>query len=274
MPNGGTITIATATSIQPSPANPANRQEFASLTVADTGSGIPQDVLKKIFEPFFTTKPLGKGTGLGLATVERTARENHGNIDVTSTLGRGTTFKLLFPIVSAPVEERRDKPTETDFFARDERIVLLVEDESEVRAVTKRVLMAAGYNVLDCGSCLRALDLWTVLKEQVGLLILNVSLTEGFSAHEFVREVRKENPRLPILYTTSDLAYAPPDKHSKAFTRPCAPGLLLAGVKQLLRENEPIVPNISSATGTATVTFDQEVTSNTFSDERHSNRPA
>lgn len=147
MPGGGTLSIHTSEVADPELA-PGSDQErnWIRLTVGDTGSGMPPEVRERIFEPFFTTKPVGKGTGLGLATVYGIVQQCRGRISVDSAVGRGTTFVVDFPRREAPaapgataVAPKLVGGTET---------VLLVEDEATVRGFAEATLTSAGYTVL------------------------------------------------------------------------------------------------------------------------------
>ncbi len=116
------------------------------LSVTDTGIGMTEEVKAHIFEAFFTTKPSGKGTGLGLATCQTIVQQSGGHIDVTSELGKGSTFRIYFPRVDQPAAEAAAIPSGT--VRRGTETLLLVEDERAVRHMARRVLAAQGYEVL------------------------------------------------------------------------------------------------------------------------------
>ncbi len=177
--------------------------DYIALEVADTGGGIPPDILPKIFEPFFTTKEVGKGTGLGLSTVYGIVKQSGGYIFADSKLGQGTTFTIYLPVHSAPTPSptkvvtpmRRDeKPT--DLWGTG--TILLVEDEDMVRAVAERALSRQGYTVLTAEHGEAALELLARC-ERPDLLISDVvmPLMDGPT---MVRHVRSRYPDLPILF--------------------------------------------------------------------------
>ena len=138
MPHGGTLTIATRALAE-------GQTRGIALTVADTGTGIPADVLPNIFEPFFTTKGPDKGTGLGLATVREVAQRNGGRIKVISKLAEGTTFVLWLPAADGEIYHTTQLTTQVAA-GRGEH-VLVIEDDPRVREGTRRILVGAGYAV-------------------------------------------------------------------------------------------------------------------------------
>jgi CheY-like chemotaxis protein len=193
------------------------------------------EVQRRIFEPFFTTKPLGKGTGLGLSAVDRAIKENDGEIEIVSNVGQGTVFKLMFPIVSQAPISRDEAPAATDLESSDDRIIVLVEEDPHIRAATKRILTSAGYNALECRSALRAIELCGGLKDQIGLIIADVSLPDGFSGMELAAELRRTRPALRVLFTTGNPLQLPAEnENTETVTKPCKPEKLLSAVKKLL----------------------------------------
>ena len=149
MPGGGQLLIKTESLLLGE--NAAGYPEltpgpYLCLTVADTGCGMTADVLEHAFDPFFTTKEVGKGTGLGLASVYGVVTQHRGTVRVYSEPGLGTSFRILLPVVSRPVESVR--PTGVAPRARDHETVLLAEDEPLVRDLTTRALEAAGYRTI------------------------------------------------------------------------------------------------------------------------------
>jgi two-component system cell cycle sensor histidine kinase/response regulator CckA len=159
MPRGGQLVITTGltnvdtayTQTHPE----ARAGEFVCLTVRDTGTGIVPEHLPRIFESFFTTKETGKGTGLGLATVCRIVKQHHGWVEVSSQVGVGTTFKLLFPALAPKCRPAAAAETEPELHGGIETI-LLVEDDNAVRLTTRRVLERFGYKVCEAVGALKA----------------------------------------------------------------------------------------------------------------------
>ncbi len=198
MPGGGTLRIET----DDLDAATAWRQGVTSgasvaLTVSDTGVGIAEEVRERVFEPFFTTKDPGQGTGLGLATVYATVRQAGGRIRLLSEPGRGTTFRILFPLVDADVDEPRspaaDSPA-TDVRAR----ILLVEDEASVRDLVSRILVAAGHDVVAAADGREALRLATTADPPIELLVSDVVMP-GMSGLQLARELRARVPGIRIV---------------------------------------------------------------------------
>src|SRR5581483_1088807 len=187
MPGGGRLTlevqcldlVAPLTESQVS--LPPGR--YAVLSVADTGHGMDQETLQRIFEPFFTTKEMGKGTGLGLATVYGVVKQSHGEITVSSALGRGTTFRVYLPRVDPPsVANRPEAAGETRSVAGAESI-LLVEDELAVRVLAREALREHGYRVQEASHGAEALRLWQDAREPIDLLITDLVMP-GMSGRE------------------------------------------------------------------------------------------
>src|SRR5206468_8977323 len=122
--------------------------EFVCLTVQDTGCGIPPEILPRIFEPFFTTKSVGKGTGLGLATVFGIVSQHHGWIELESRTGEGTTVKVFLPASAGSAASAGDEPGGITL-RRGSGTILLVEDESALRGLTRILLEEYGYRALE-----------------------------------------------------------------------------------------------------------------------------
>ena len=193
MPDGGTVTIG-ARNVALDEAPLAG--DFVAIDVADTGFGIPSDVLDKIFEPFFTTKPIGKGTGLGLSQVHGFAHQAGGTVRVASELGKGTTFTILLPRGNeAPSQEMTGEPA-----FRGSGTVLLVEDNPDVALVSIGLLEQLGYQVrrvADAEAALREIESNGV--DFVFSDIVMPGKMDGLTLAHHLREIR---PGLPILLAT------------------------------------------------------------------------
>ena len=175
--------------------------DYSTLSISDTGSGIPAAVLGKVFEPFFTTKEVGKGTGLGLSTVYGIVKQSGGFIFADSKVGEGTKFTIYLPVhqvevSSAAAAKASVKPTEEELWGTG--TILLVEDEPMVRSVAERALTRHGYKVVTATNGEEALEL-LASGEEIALLVSDVvmPLMDGPT---MVREARKSRPRLPILF--------------------------------------------------------------------------
>ncbi|AMV29198.1 Blue-light-activated protein [Gemmata sp. SH-PL17] len=200
MPTGGRLTIETrALTVVPGDAACPDVEPggYAQLNVSDTGSGMTDEVKARIFEPFFTTKEQGKGTGLGLATVYGIVKTYGGHIDVHSEVGAGTTFKLLFPVVTQ--EAPRSAAAETASAPRGAETVLLVEDDAGVRGVAKIALRTHGYEVLeaDCGA-----DAVRVIARHPGVIHLLITdvVMPGVGGREVAEAVRARYPGVKVVY--------------------------------------------------------------------------
>ncbi len=161
--------------------------DYVLLSVSDNGSGMAKETMQNIFEPFFTTKEMGKGTGLGLATVYGIAKQNMGFIDVQSELCRGTTFHIHLPRTHVPVSEEQSSQ-ETDENLRGTETVLLVEDEESVLQLSKRILEQLGYAVLAAENPLDALELARSHSGRIDLLLTDV-IMPGMNGKEFTEKL-------------------------------------------------------------------------------------
>ena len=174
--------------------------DYTGLRVTDTGTGIPQNIIGKIFEPFFTTKEVGKGTGLGLSTVYGIVKQSGGFIFADSQLRKGTTFSIYLPVHRGqPVETtRKSKAKDKASELWGSGTVLLVEDETMVRAVAERALTRHGYTVLSAENGEAALEILD-REDKIDLMISDVVMPT-MDGPTTVRAARKMHPNLPILF--------------------------------------------------------------------------
>jgi two-component system cell cycle sensor histidine kinase/response regulator CckA len=210
MANGGMFAIRTRNVTEREVARLANPGmtvgEYVLIEVEDTGTGMPPEVLTKIFEPFFTTKDVGKGTGLGLATVYGIIKQSSGFIFPESTPGRGTTFRIYLPRaqVTADSEAAALKATKKEATPDDltgTATVLIVEDEDMVRSVAVRSLTRLGYRVLEAGNGYEALDVLAEATNTVDIVVSDVVMPE-MDGPTFLKEVRKTRPDLKIIFVS------------------------------------------------------------------------
>jgi len=204
MPNGGKITIETANidldeaAVQPYPDLPPG--PYVVLAVSDTGHGMDRAVKARLFEPFFTTKEVGKGTGLGLATVYGIVKQSGGHIAVYSEPGHGTTFKIYLPCVNEPYSEMMRRAI-TPEPPRGAGTVLLVEDEPSVRRASRRFLEEHGYKVLEAVDGGDAIRLCERHEGPLDLVITDVVMP-GMSGRELGERVARLRPETPVLYVS------------------------------------------------------------------------
>ena len=175
--------------------------DYVAICVADTGTGMTEDVRAKVFEPFFTTKEIGKGSGLGLSQVLGFAKQSGGGVRIESRVGEGTSIRIFLPRTKAKAEER--SPSAPAIAAHKDAPaarILLVDDDHAVREVTSTTLRDLGYTVVEAGSGGAALDILT-REPTIDLLIIDFAMP-GMSGAEVARQVRAKRPTLPILFIT------------------------------------------------------------------------
>jgi PAS domain S-box-containing protein len=171
------------------------------LHVADTGCGIAPEILPRIFEPFFTTKEVGKGTGLGLATVYGIVQQHRGKITVQSEPGKGTTFSIGFP-AGAQAKTSRTAGGLKPALPQGKETILLVEDEQPLRAFVSSLLQRCGYTVLEAGSGPAALKLWERHHDQIALLFTDIIMPDDLNGLELGRRMLAQKPGLKIIHTS------------------------------------------------------------------------
>ncbi len=218
MPEGGILTLAIAPAIADE-ATAARHHgvspgRFIRLSVSDTGVGIPPDIAGQIFEPFFTTKGLGRGTGLGLATVQGIVAQSGGWVQVDSKPGAGTTFQVHLPVAAEEASAVAEAPPVA--VAGGSEMILLVEDEEQVRNVAGRMLRDLGYVVLELASPHPALALDATTLAAVDLLVTDVVLP-GLSGVRLDSVVRQRQPGLRTLFVSG---FAPDAALGERLKRP------------------------------------------------------
>ncbi|MBN1475716.1 PAS domain S-box protein [Candidatus Sumerlaeota bacterium] len=217
MPEGGRLSIATrAVTVDPeSPLGEAMERggECVLLRVEDTGCGIEEGDLSHIFEPFFTTKEVGRGTGLGLATVFGIVKQHGGQIDVHSTVGQGARFDIHFPVEESELEFPGGEES-TAVYGGSETI-LMAEDDPMVRNLTVRTLERAGYKVIATCDGEEALQIFEEFADEIDLVLLDVIMPKmsGRAAHARMRVI---DPQMRVLFVSG---YDPSATHAEAFER-------------------------------------------------------
>ncbi len=175
--------------------------QFVCVSKTDTGSGIPPENLQRIFEPFFTTKEVGKGTGLGLATVYGIVKQHRGWIEVDSTVGKGTTFRVYIPYAGSEHVEA-EEPTTQITIRGGRETVLLVEDEKPVRELVSRVLQKYGYKILEANNGIEALQIWNQHKDEISLLFTDLVMPDNMNGRELAEKLLTERPGLKVIFTS------------------------------------------------------------------------
>ncbi|MEI7685715.1 MAG: response regulator [Planctomycetota bacterium] len=203
MPRGGKLTIETAqVELDDEYVRhhlDARPGHYVSLQVSDTGYGMTPEVKARIFEPFFTTKEVGKGTGLGLATVFGIVKQSDGSISVYSEVGMGTTFKILLPAVDDLAASPAEKPVVTGSPGKE--TILFVEDEENIREFTRHILESNGYVVLTANNGKEAIEIFDASQAAIDLVLTDVVMPE-MGGRELVDHLRQKSPGIKVVFTS------------------------------------------------------------------------
>jgi PAS domain S-box-containing protein len=203
MPQGGQLTLGTCNvelddtyadahvGVAPGP--------YVQLSVSDTGCGMDEATQAHLFEPFFTTKGVGKGTGLGLATVYGIVKQSGGHIEVYSEVEHGTTFKVYLPPVEAPLTAGAKSPADAPPFPAGHETLLLVEDEDAVRVITRHVLERCGYIVLEAQGGKEAIQICEEYRNAIHLLVTDVVMPH-MSGRQLAEQLKQLHPEMKVLY--------------------------------------------------------------------------
>jgi two-component system, cell cycle sensor histidine kinase and response regulator CckA len=183
--------------------------QYVLLEVADTGEGIPADEISKIFRPFYTTKTESKGNGLGLAMVERTVKQAGGVITVESKSGNGTVFRMFFPVVGRPLENRGNSETTENSIPHGSETVLVVEDDDSVRECAVELLSSIGYEVLTAANAEEALAVAARHRGKIALMISDVVMPRMNGAKLAAASANLQ-PNMKVLFVSG---------HSEALVR-------------------------------------------------------
>jgi PAS domain S-box-containing protein len=245
MPSGGRLNIST-TAIEIDKMYVANHDEaregiFLCLSVGDTGCGMDAATQSRIFEPFFTTKEVGKGTGLGLATVYGIVKQHHGWLEVNSEVGSGTTFKIFLPCDKTVISPGKRSPSRR--VRHEKETILVVEDEQTVGELVGGVLKENGYRVLEASSGLDALQVWNEEAGEIDLLLTDMKMPKGMSGHELAENLKALKPDLKVIYTSG---YSPEvagydlelQEETNFLPKPYPPSKLLRIVRNCLNSQE------------------------------------
>jgi len=210
---------------------------YVRLSLTDTGCGMDADTLSHIFEPFFTTKEVGKGTGLGLATVYGIVSQQGGWIEVTSEVNQGTDVKIYLPVNEAP---SAPSPGANDAELRGgDETILVVEDEPAVREIITQVLRGHGYNVLEAADGPEAINMWADKGPEVDLLVTDIVMPNGLKGNVLADRLRQNKSDLKVIFSSgysSDFATetAPLDERFSFLEKPYKPEVLVRAVRDCL----------------------------------------
>ena len=204
MPEGGELRIGLSRfTLKPDDRRPFPSMEpgeWITLSVSDTGAGIPPEVLSHLYEPFFTTKGVGGGTGLGLAQVYGIVKQHGGFIDVETEVGKGTTFIVYLPPLAVPKEAPREKGVEEMSRGQGET-VLLVEDEPQVLGVCRAMLERLGYRALTAPTGRKALEVYDRHREEIALVLADMVMPQ-MGGVELFRALRERDPEVRVMIMT------------------------------------------------------------------------
>jgi len=207
MPRGGPLTITADLAVIDAKYKEREPDSmigtFVRLSVADEGSGMNENVRNKIFEPFFTTKEVGKGTGMGLATVYGIVKQHQGWIEVESKPGSGSVFKVFLPVANQ--EAPKAPETGTDLISEaggQSRTIFLVEDEAPLREMASMILKRLGHQVVVAQDGQEALSLWPRYRGKIDLLLTDMVMPGGMTGRELADRLLSEKPQMHVIYSS------------------------------------------------------------------------
>ncbi len=241
MPHGGQLVIRTEVvtldKTQAARYPHARAGRFVCLSIADTGCGMDADTLGHIFEPFFTTKEVGKGSGLGLATVYGIVAQQDGWIEVRSELGRGTEMRLFLPPCDTAAPPAL--PTDTPALRGGTETILVVEDEPAVREIMTEVLRHHGYHVIEACDGPEAIRMWAEKKDTVDLLVTDIVMPNGIKGNVLADRLTAEKTGLPVIFSSGysaefATADSPLDEKFRVLEKPYKPEVLIRAVRECL----------------------------------------
>ena len=205
MPNGGKLTIETGNAHLDERYAAAQAEvvpgQYVVLAVSDNGSGMPPEVKAKAFDPFYTTKDVGHGTGLGLSQVYGFVKQSRGHVKIYSEVGEGTTVKIYLPRFHSDADDHEEQPAPAAARGCRSEIILIVEDDQDVRTYSTDSLRELGYQIIEAANARNALQ---ILDEhpEVSVLFTDVGLPGGMNGRQLAEEARKRHPTLKVLFTT------------------------------------------------------------------------
>jgi two-component system, cell cycle sensor histidine kinase and response regulator CckA len=207
--------------------------EYLMLSVTDTGTGMPREIMARVFEPFFTTKERGKGTGLGLSTVYGIVKQSRGSINVDSTPGLGTTFRILLPLSTTTGEEVQTAAAERNLSGNE--TILLAEDDAGVRRYVRQILERNGYRVLEVSNGQDAVTLAGQHHGPIHLLLTDVVMPE-LGGLELAEQFAKLRPAASVLCMSgySDRLWQGKERAAHFLQKPFGAATMLKEIRSLL----------------------------------------
>ena len=246
MPNGGTLTFSAENSVVDAQYAAMNIEakpgRYVQISVTDTGTGIPPNILEKIFEPFFTTKELGKGTGLGLSTVKALVKSHDGFINVYSEPSDGTIFRVYLQAMEASPELRKAQTQRLSLPRGRGETILVVDDEASILTITSQTLQAFGYRVLRATDGAEALAVYAAHKNEIAVVLTDMMMPV-LDGRGFIRALRRMNPSVNIIAASGVTAEGAVAKATQAgvkffLSKPYTAETLLKTLQECLHQPE------------------------------------
>ncbi|MBF0560181.1 MAG: PAS domain S-box protein [Nitrospirae bacterium] len=236
MPYGGTLRINTSTEQIGDERVSEKPGSYALITVSDTGIGISKDIQSRIFDPFFTTKEVGKGTGLGLATVYGVVKQHEGFINLYSEPGSGATFKIYLPLHEGSTGEMTGESLSPQIGGNE--TILLVEDEPFVRKIISSILCEAGYSIIEAADGHEALDLFEIYHGKINTVILDVIMPK-MGGRDVFEELKRTSPQIKVLFISGYSGEVLSrsgilDEKLNFISKPVEPEQLLTKIREIL----------------------------------------
>jgi PAS domain S-box-containing protein len=244
MPNGGNLTIGVENCVLDEQYAAMNIQakpgRYVNISVTDSGTGMPADLIDKIFEPFFTTKALNKGTGLGLSTVMAIVKSHDGIINVYSEPGKGTTFKVYLPAIEASLEARKEQSEVISLPRGNGEMILVVDDEASILTITSQTLQAFGYRVVTAMDGADALSVYVQNRNEIAVVLTDMMMPV-LDGPATIHALLRINPAVKIiaasgLNANGGVAQASGAGIKHFLTKPYTAGTLLKAMRAILAE--------------------------------------
>ena len=245
MPNGGKLTLTVENFVLDNQysvmSHEAKPGPYVQISVTDSGTGIPPQLLERIFEPFFTTKEVTKGTGLGLSTVMAIVKSHEGTINVYSELGKGTTFKVYLPALESSPEKRKVQTQRVSLPRGNGETILVVDDEASILTITCQTLLAFGYRVLKAADGAEAVALYARHEHEVAVVLTDMMMPV-LDGCALIHALKRINPAVKIIAASGLNAEGNVAKVTEAgvnhfLTKPYTAGTLLKTLQEILTES-------------------------------------